>query len=162
MLVLSRKQKQQIHIGDEIVLTVLAIKGGSVRLGIEAPREIHVMRAELNEFREPRLIQKSEAAPVTESQTSEVHTAQTTEAAATGEFSSPSSTRKPLGSRPSRALAIARPEEDDCHTRTEATEEKQDGKVLELRIHGGQDEDVVAPTRLTEIAKSIPSLNLPR
>lgn len=54
MLVLSRKQKQQIRIGDDVVVTVLQIKGGSVRIGIEAPKEIHVMRGELEDFREVR------------------------------------------------------------------------------------------------------------
>ena len=52
MLVLSRKQKQQIRIGDNVVVTLLQIKGGSVRIGIEAPREVIVMRGELEDFRD--------------------------------------------------------------------------------------------------------------
>jgi carbon storage regulator CsrA len=47
MLVLSRKSKQEIVIGDNVVITVLKIKGNTVRLGIEAPRDIHVVRGEL-------------------------------------------------------------------------------------------------------------------
>ncbi len=47
MLVLSRKQQQEIVIGEEIRVTVLQVKGNTVRLGIEAPREIRVMRGEL-------------------------------------------------------------------------------------------------------------------
>jgi carbon storage regulator len=47
MLVLSRKQKEQICIGDDIVLTVVAIKGDVVRIGIEAPQQIPVHRAEI-------------------------------------------------------------------------------------------------------------------
>ena len=47
MLVLSRKLGEKILIGDSIVLTVVKIKGGNVRLGIEAPPEIHVARDEL-------------------------------------------------------------------------------------------------------------------
>ena len=47
MLVLSRKSKQEIVIGDNVVITVLKIKGNTVRLGIEAPRDVHVVRGEL-------------------------------------------------------------------------------------------------------------------
>ena len=68
MLVLSRKQKQQIRIGEDVVVTILQIKGGSVRVGIEAPREVHVMRGELDDFREASKKQKdqvTELAPAT-------------------------------------------------------------------------------------------------
>ena len=47
MLVLSRKLKQEIVIGENVRITVLKVKGNTVRLGIEAPREIHVVRGEL-------------------------------------------------------------------------------------------------------------------
>jgi carbon storage regulator CsrA len=47
MLVLTRKANQQIQIGENVVITVLAVKGNSVRLGIEAPREVRVVRGEL-------------------------------------------------------------------------------------------------------------------
>ncbi|MCE9547143.1 MAG: carbon storage regulator [Planctomycetia bacterium] len=47
MLVLSRKKQERIQIGENIVLTVLHIQGHSVRIGIEAPRDIHVIRSEL-------------------------------------------------------------------------------------------------------------------
>jgi carbon storage regulator len=47
MLVLSRKPNERIRIGDSIVLTVVKIHGGSVRLGIEAPPEVDVLRDEL-------------------------------------------------------------------------------------------------------------------
>lgn len=47
MLVLSRKSMESIQIGDNVVVTVLEIKGNRVRLGIDAPREIHVKRSEL-------------------------------------------------------------------------------------------------------------------
>lgn len=56
MLVLSRKANQQIRIGDGVVLTVLQVKGNSVRIGIEAPRETKVIRGEL----EPRDDSQSE------------------------------------------------------------------------------------------------------
>jgi carbon storage regulator len=47
MLVLTRKQQEKIRIGDDIVVTVLRMKGKSVRLGIEAPGDIAVLRGEL-------------------------------------------------------------------------------------------------------------------
>ena len=47
MLVLSRKQQQQIKIGDAITVTIVRVKGNTVRVGIEAPRDLRVIRAEL-------------------------------------------------------------------------------------------------------------------
>ena len=47
MLVLTRKQQEKICIGDEIVITVLRLKGKSVRVGIEAPDKVCVLRGEL-------------------------------------------------------------------------------------------------------------------
>ncbi len=47
MLVLTRKLQEQIHIGDNIVLTVLRIKGNTVRVGVEAPRDVRILRGEL-------------------------------------------------------------------------------------------------------------------
>jgi carbon storage regulator CsrA len=47
MLVLTRKVAQKVYIGTDICVTVVKLDGGQVRLGIEAPREIPVMRAEL-------------------------------------------------------------------------------------------------------------------
>ena len=47
MLVLTRKQNEKIQIGDNIYLTVLRIKGNTVRLGIEAPQDVRVVRGEL-------------------------------------------------------------------------------------------------------------------
>jgi carbon storage regulator len=47
MLVLSRKMSERIRIGDSIVLTVVKIQGGNVRLGIDAPPEVHIAREEL-------------------------------------------------------------------------------------------------------------------
>jgi carbon storage regulator CsrA len=53
MLVLSRKTRQQILIGDNITVTILLVKGQVVRVGIEAPRDVRVLRAELPVFDEP-------------------------------------------------------------------------------------------------------------
>ena len=47
MLVLTRKLMEKLFIGDDICVTVVRLEGGQVRLGIEAPREITVVRAEL-------------------------------------------------------------------------------------------------------------------
>ena len=46
MLVLSRKPAEAIRIGDDILIKVIAIRGGQVKLGIEAPQGIRVMRTE--------------------------------------------------------------------------------------------------------------------
>ena len=47
MLVLSRKPGESLRIGNDIELTVVEIRGDSVRLAIKAPREIPVWRGEL-------------------------------------------------------------------------------------------------------------------
>jgi carbon storage regulator len=47
MLVLSRKKNERIVIADNIVITVVEVKGDKVRLGIEAPDEIPVHRHEV-------------------------------------------------------------------------------------------------------------------
>lgn len=49
MLVLSRKIGERVLIGDNIAVTVVRITGGGVRLGIEAPPEMPVIREELKE-----------------------------------------------------------------------------------------------------------------
>lgn len=47
MLVLSRKKSESVVINDDIVITVVEVRGDKVRLGIEAPREIPVHRKEV-------------------------------------------------------------------------------------------------------------------
>ena len=47
MLVLTRKVGEGIIIGDDIKITVVELKGGGVRIGIDAPREIKVHRQEV-------------------------------------------------------------------------------------------------------------------
>ena len=47
MLVLSRKLSQQILIGSDIAITVVKIEGNHVRLGIEAPQGVSILREEL-------------------------------------------------------------------------------------------------------------------
>ena len=49
MLVLSRQRDESIIIGDNIVITIVDIRGDKVRLGIQAPKEIPVHRQEVYE-----------------------------------------------------------------------------------------------------------------
>ncbi len=49
MLVLSRQRDESIIIGDNIVVTIVDIRGDKVRLGIDAPNEIPVHRREIHE-----------------------------------------------------------------------------------------------------------------
>ena len=47
MLILTRRMSESIIIGDNVVITVLGIKGNQVRLGIDAPKEVSVHREEI-------------------------------------------------------------------------------------------------------------------
>jgi carbon storage regulator len=49
MLVLSRKKDESIVIGEDVVVTVVEIRGDKVRLGVQAPREVSVHRREIYE-----------------------------------------------------------------------------------------------------------------
>ena len=48
-LVLSRKVNERIIVGDRIAVQVIAIKGNTVRIAIEAPKEVKVLRQEIVE-----------------------------------------------------------------------------------------------------------------
>ncbi|MCE9552186.1 MAG: carbon storage regulator [Planctomycetes bacterium] len=61
MLVLCRKSQEKIQVGENIVITVLQIKGNTVRLGIEAPRDVHVLRTELSITPDQFVAQPTEA-----------------------------------------------------------------------------------------------------
>ncbi len=52
MLVLTRKQQQQIQIGESITITVLSVRGGRVQVGITAPAHVRVVRGELAPYEE--------------------------------------------------------------------------------------------------------------
>lgn len=123
MLVLSRKQKQQIKIGDDVVLTVLQVKGNTVRLGIEAPKEVHVIRGELE-----------------------------------GSPARSNSNNKPAdeGSGTGRRLSHA-PERIGAEGQASIDR----GAIVELKIHGGESKLPIT-NRLTDIASSIPTLNVSR
>ena len=49
MLVLARKENESIHIGENIVIKIVSIENGTVKLGIEAPKDISIVRNELIE-----------------------------------------------------------------------------------------------------------------
>ena len=48
MLVLSRKESEKIMLGDSIVLTIVRVSGDRVRVGIEAPSDMLILRKELD------------------------------------------------------------------------------------------------------------------
>jgi carbon storage regulator len=50
MLVLSRRERERVRLGDSIVLTIVRVSGDKVRLGIEAPDDMLVLRDELDPF----------------------------------------------------------------------------------------------------------------
>jgi carbon storage regulator len=47
MLILSRKLDESILIGDSIVIKIVAVQEGHVKIGIDAPREVRILRSEL-------------------------------------------------------------------------------------------------------------------
>ncbi len=47
MLVLTRKPRQQIMIGDDIVINIVEVQGDNVRIAIDAPRSIKIYRGEI-------------------------------------------------------------------------------------------------------------------
>ncbi|HEX5445700.1 MAG TPA: carbon storage regulator [Pirellulales bacterium] len=69
MLVLSRKATQQIQIGENIVVTIVQVKGQGVRIGIEAPGEVRIVRAEIaGKPTKPVAGEASPARPVSDDQ----------------------------------------------------------------------------------------------
>lgn len=50
MLVLSRKESEKIRLGDDIIITIVRVAGDKVRIGIEAPASVPVLRRELKRY----------------------------------------------------------------------------------------------------------------
>lgn len=50
MLILSRKSNESINVGDNIKITIIKVSGNTVRLGIEAPRNVRIKRSELEDL----------------------------------------------------------------------------------------------------------------
>jgi carbon storage regulator CsrA len=64
MLVLTRKTQEKIQIGDNITITIVRVKGQSVRVGIEAPHDVRVIRGELA-VGQPKPKRQERTAPLT-------------------------------------------------------------------------------------------------
>jgi len=62
MLILSRRVGEVLKIGDNVSVTVLGIKGGQVRIGITAPKDLPVHREEIYERIQAGLPQRDKAA----------------------------------------------------------------------------------------------------
>lgn len=62
MLVLSRRKDESIRIGDDIIITIVEVRGDTIRLGVEAPKEVPVHRSEIYEAIQ-RAITRSETRP---------------------------------------------------------------------------------------------------
>ena len=54
MLVLSRKESERIRVGDSLTVTIVRVSGDKVRVGIEAPADLKVLRDELELIEEPK------------------------------------------------------------------------------------------------------------
>ena len=67
MLVLSRKPGERILIGDDVAVTIVRIGPNTVRLGIDAPKNLNIVREELCESKAPS--QRSQAAAATATHT---------------------------------------------------------------------------------------------
>jgi carbon storage regulator len=63
MLVLSRKRGEMIHIGDKITITVVRAHGNHIRIGIDAPPEVRIVRGELDQWSEPAVPDFQRTAP---------------------------------------------------------------------------------------------------
>ncbi len=62
MLVLQRKVGESILIGEETTVTILAVEGGRVRVAVEAPKSITILRSELKVAAEENLAAAQESA----------------------------------------------------------------------------------------------------
>jgi carbon storage regulator len=71
MLVLSRKINERIMIGDDIEIVVVAVVGDQVRIGIEAPKDIKILRSEVYEEVQNQNVKASAASKLPEAELSD-------------------------------------------------------------------------------------------
>ncbi|WP_368293957.1 carbon storage regulator CsrA [Dehalobacter sp. TBBPA1] len=71
MLVLSRKINERIMIGDDIEIVVVAVVGDQVRIGIEAPKDIKILRSEVYEEVQNQNVKASAASKLPEADLSD-------------------------------------------------------------------------------------------
>lgn len=69
MLILSRKENETIHIGADIVLKVYEVKGNQIKIGIDAPKEVTILRGEIyeqvkNENQDSLMLSKPDVAQI--------------------------------------------------------------------------------------------------
>ncbi len=57
MLVLSRKESEKIRLGDDIIITIVRVAGDKVRIGIEAPASVPVLRRELKRYESDAIVE---------------------------------------------------------------------------------------------------------
>ncbi|MBD3410999.1 MAG: carbon storage regulator CsrA [Ignavibacteriales bacterium] len=62
MLVLARKQDEKIRLGSDIVISVVSIGDNQVKIGIDAPREVKILREELYENVKRNVVEASQSA----------------------------------------------------------------------------------------------------
>ena len=59
MLILSRRESECIHLGDDIIVTIVRLNGDKVRIGVQAPSHIRILRNELEpKWQEPTPVQE--------------------------------------------------------------------------------------------------------
>lgn len=61
MLVLTRREGEVLTIGEDIKIVIVQVKGKQIRLGIEAPEDVFVLREEAKKKTKEKLLLKSEA-----------------------------------------------------------------------------------------------------
>ncbi len=59
MLVLTRKPNQSIRIGADVTVNIIRVKGNTIQLGIDAPKDVHIVRSELLEKKDAKPASKA-------------------------------------------------------------------------------------------------------